>query len=36
MRAQVIDKDRNPTWSPASLEEVDHAALRSLAEGTED
>lgn len=36
IRAQVIDKDRNPTWSPASLEEVDHAALRSLAEGTED
>lgn len=31
IRAQVIDKDRNPAWVPASIEAVDHAALRSLA-----
>ncbi|MFC9935617.1 MULTISPECIES: enoyl-CoA hydratase/isomerase family protein [Micrococcaceae] len=35
IRAQVIDKDRNPTWIPASLEEVDHEALRSLAADSE-
>ncbi|GAA3303215.1 enoyl-CoA hydratase/isomerase family protein [Glutamicibacter nicotianae] len=36
IRAQVIDKDRNPAWIPASLDDVDHAALRSLAAGSED
>ena len=36
IRAQVIDKDRNPSWIPASLDDVDHAALRSLAAGSED
>jgi enoyl-CoA hydratase len=27
VRAAVIDKDRNPAWSPARLEEVDQSAL---------
>jgi enoyl-CoA hydratase len=27
IRAQVIDKDRNPRWSPATLAEVDPAAI---------
>ncbi|MGK2904033.1 MAG: enoyl-CoA hydratase/isomerase family protein [Mycobacterium sp.] len=27
IRAQLVDKDRNPTWSPASLELVDDAAI---------
>jgi enoyl-CoA hydratase/carnithine racemase len=27
VRAMVIDKDRNPKWSPASLEDVDMAAI---------
>lgn len=27
IRAQVIDKDRTPRWSPATLEEVDTAAV---------
>lgn len=29
VRAQVIDKDRNPHWSPATFEDVDQAALGS-------
>jgi len=33
IRAQVIDKDRNPRWSPAIMSEVDHHGLRLLAEG---
>ncbi|XAZ36499.1 enoyl-CoA hydratase/isomerase family protein [Glutamicibacter halophytocola] len=33
IRAQVIDKDRNPRWSPALMSEVDHHGLRLLAEG---
>ncbi|WP_369212741.1 enoyl-CoA hydratase/isomerase family protein [Streptomyces flavofungini] len=28
IRAQVIDKDRSPRWSPATLAEVDEAAVR--------
>lgn len=27
VRAQVVDKDRNPSWSPASIEEVDPATV---------
>ncbi len=30
IRAQVIDKDRNPQWSPASLDEVDPALVTSI------
>ncbi|SDJ98513.1 enoyl-CoA hydratase [Cryobacterium psychrotolerans] len=29
VRAQVIDKDRNPRWSPATLPEVDRAVVES-------
>ena len=35
IRAQVIDKDRNPQWSPALMSGVDQYALRSLAEGSQ-
>ncbi|ABG93353.1 possible enoyl-CoA hydratase [Rhodococcus jostii RHA1] len=27
IRAQVVDKDRNPQWSPATIEEVDEAQV---------
>ena len=30
IRAQVIDKDRNPQWNPTSMDAVDHAALLGL------
>ncbi|HLR43564.1 MAG TPA: enoyl-CoA hydratase/isomerase family protein [Brevibacterium sp.] len=30
IRAQVIDKDRDPQWSPASLDEVDPALVTSI------
>ncbi len=30
IRAQVIDKDRNPRWSPATLDEVDDEHIESL------
>ncbi|TGD13434.1 enoyl-CoA hydratase/isomerase family protein [Brevibacterium sp. S111] len=30
IRAQVIDKDRNPKWSPASLAEVSDAQVQSI------
>lgn len=30
IRAQVIDKDRNPQWSPATLEAVDPALVTSI------
>jgi len=29
IRAQVIDKDRSPKWKPATLAEVDRAAVES-------
>ena len=29
-RAQVIDKDRNPKWNPASLAEVSDEAVQSI------
>ncbi|GAA1857959.1 enoyl-CoA hydratase/isomerase family protein [Paeniglutamicibacter psychrophenolicus] len=30
IRAQVIDKDRNPAWNPARLDEVDTAAVAAV------
>lgn len=30
VRAQVIDKDRRPAWTPATLEEVDPAAVEAV------
>ena len=30
IRAQVIDKDRNPSWNPATLEAVDPAEIESI------
>ncbi len=29
IRAQLVDKDRNPTWSPASLAEVTAADVEA-------
>lgn len=34
IRAQVIDKDRNPAWSPAGLEEVERGAVLAFFEPT--
>lgn len=33
IRAQVIDKDRNPRWNPARFDEVDTATIAGLIEG---
>lgn len=33
VRAQVIDKDRNPQWSPATLPEVDRTVVESYFAG---
>ena len=30
VRAQVVDKDRNPAWSPSRLEDVDPAEVSAL------
>ncbi|PWB95587.1 MULTISPECIES: enoyl-CoA hydratase/isomerase family protein [Methylosinus] len=33
IRAAVIDKDRDPHWSPATLAEVDEASVKALLDG---
>jgi enoyl-CoA hydratase len=33
IRAAVIDKDRDPHWSPATLAEVDDASVKALLDG---
>ena len=30
VRAMVVDKDRKPRWSPATLDGVDHAAIQAM------
>lgn len=36
IRAQVVDKDRNPQWSPATLAEVSEALVDSYFAGLGD
>jgi len=36
VRAAIIDKDKNPSWSPRTLAEVDDATTAALLAGTED
>ncbi len=36
VRAAIIDKDKNPKWSPPTLAEVDDAAIAALLTGTQD
>ncbi len=30
VRSVLVDKDGSPTWTPATLEDVDHAAIRAM------
>jgi enoyl-CoA hydratase len=34
VRAQVVDKTRDPKWQPARVEEVSRAAVLALFDGT--
>jgi enoyl-CoA hydratase len=36
IRAAIVDKDRRPQWSPATLEEIDEAAVDAILAGTGD
>jgi len=36
VRAAIIDKDKNPKWSPETLAEVDDATIAALLAGTQD
>ncbi len=36
VRAAIIDKDKNPKWSPATLADVDDATIAALLAGTQD
>jgi enoyl-CoA hydratase len=35
IRAAVIDKDRNPKWTPATLDAVDRAAIEAILQSPE-
>ena len=32
VRAQVVDKDRNPVWRPATIEQLDAAELEAIVD----
>jgi enoyl-CoA hydratase len=36
IRAAIVDKDRNPQWSPATLDKVDDAVIAGILQGTGD
>lgn len=36
IRAAIIERDKNPRWSPAALAEVDDAAIEAILHGTGD
>jgi enoyl-CoA hydratase len=36
IRAAIVDKDRNPRWSPSTLEQVDDAAIGWILQGSGD
>jgi enoyl-CoA hydratase len=36
IRAQIIDKDRNPKWSPATLAEITPADVEAYFEPVDD